>query len=228
MGFFQRFRRIIRSNLNDMISRSEDPEKMLDQVIMDMNKQMIESKKSVAGAIADEKKLERQMNQTLATAREWEDKAKLAVRAGKDDLAKEALLRKQEYMSEAGQYREQLDGQHNSVEKLKQSLRQLQQKIDEAQRKRNLLIARAKRAKAQQRMQESIKGMNKSGAFEAFDRLSEKVDRMEAELEAHEELEGPVKDDLERQFEALEDNSGGSADLLLEDLKQRMKDEQLP
>jgi phage shock protein A len=224
MGFFQRFRRMVKGNLNDMISRAEDPEKMLDQVIIDMNKQMIESKKSVAGAIADEKKLERQLKQTLATAQEWEEKAKLAVRAGKDDLAKEALLRKKEYMEEAGQYREQLEGQHESVESLKQSLRQLQQKIDEAQRKRNLLIARAKRAKAQQRMQDTIKGINQSSAFDAFDRLSEKVDKMEAENEAYQELEGPVKDDIERQFEALEDNSG-SADLLLEDLKQRMNDE---
>ncbi|ADK79299.1 PspA/IM30 family protein [Sediminispirochaeta smaragdinae] len=226
MGFFQRFRRMIKSNLNEMISKAEDPEKMLDQVIVDMNRQMIESKKSVAGAIADEKKLERQLNQTIAAAREWEEKAKLAVRAGKDDLAKEALLRKQEYMGEAAQYREQLEGQHDSVEKLKQSLRQLQQKIDEAQRKRNLLIARAKRAKAQQKMQETIKGINQNSAFEAFDRLSEKVDRMEAENEAYEELDAPVKDDLERQFEALEDGSGTSADLLLEDLKQRMKHEE--
>jgi phage shock protein A len=129
-------------------------------------------------------------------------------------------------MSEAAQYREQLESQHESVEKLKQSLRQLQQKMDEAQRKRNLLIARAKRAKAQQKMQDTIKGINKSGAFDAFDRLSEKVDRMEAENEAYEELEGPVKDDLERQFEALEDGRGTSADLLLEDLKQRMKDDE--
>jgi phage shock protein A len=217
---------MIKSNLNEMISKAEDPEKMLDQVIVDMNRQMIESKKSVAGAIADEKKLERQLNQTIAAAREWEEKAKLAVRAGKDDLAKEALLRKQEYMGEAAQYREQLGGQHDSVEKLKQSLRQLQQKIDEAQRKRNLLIARAKRAKAQQKMQETIKGINQNSAFEAFDRLSEKVDRMEAENEAYEELDAPVKDDLERQFEALEDGSGTSADLLLEDLKQRMKHEE--
>lgn len=226
MGFFQRFRRMVKSNLNDMISRAEDPEKMLDQVIVDMNRQMIESKKSVAGAIADEKKLERQLNQTLSVAREWEDKAKLAVKAGKDSLAKEALVRKQEYMSEAAQYREQLESQHESVEKLKQSLRQLQQKMDEAQRKRNLLIARAKRAKAQQKMQDTIKGINKSGAFDAFDRLSEKVDRMEAENEAYEELDGPVKDDLERQFEALEDGRTTSADLLLEDLKQRMKDDE--
>ncbi len=226
MGFFQRFRRMVKSNLNDMISRAEDPEKMLDQVIVDMNRQMIESKKSVAGAIADEKKLERQLNQTLSVAREWEDKAKLAVKAGKDSLAKEALLRKQEYMSEASQYREQLESQHESVEKLKQSLRQLQQKMDEAQRKRNLLIARAKRAKAQQKMQDTIKGINKNGAFDAFDRLSEKVDRMEAENEAYEEIEGPIKDDLERQFEALEDGRTTSADLLLEDLKQRMKDDE--
>src|SRR6056297_1087350 len=119
MGFFERFRRMIKSNLNQMISRAEDPEKMLNQLIIDMNEQLIESKKSVAAAIADEKKLERQMNEQLEQSSDWERKAMLAVRSGKDDLAKEALVRKREYDGYAVQYRTQYQAQHESVEKLK-------------------------------------------------------------------------------------------------------------
>lgn len=227
MGLFGRFKRVVKSNINDMISKAENPEKMLNQLIIDMNEQLIESKKSVAAAIADDKKLERQMNQTATTSKEWERKAVLAVKAGKDDLAKEALLRKQEYEGMAVQYKQQWEAQHSSVEQLKQSLRQLQQKIEEAQRKKNLLIARARRADAQKRIQKTIGGMGNTGAFEAFDRMAAKVDKIEAEAEAMKEIEEVSSGaDLEQQFAALE-GSSTSADLLLEDLKAKMKTEEI-
>ncbi len=222
MGIFDRFKRVVKSNLNDMISKAENPEKMLNQLIIDMNEQLIESKKSVASAIADEKKLERAMNQNGAQADEWERKARLALKAGKEDLAKEALLRKQEYSGLAGQYREQWQAQHESVEKLKQSLRGLQQKIEEAQRKKNLLIARAKRAEAQKRIQATIGNMADSSAFAAFDRMAAKVDQIEAEVDAMAEIEDmSKKDDIESQFAQLESGDAG-ADILLEDLRKKM------
>ncbi len=231
MGIFDRFRRVVKSNLNDMISKAENPEKMLNQLIIDMNEQLIESKKSVASAIADEKKLERQMIQNQQQSEEWEGKARLALKAGKEDLAKEALLRKQEYDNLAGQYKTQFDSQHASVEKLKQSLRQLQQKIEEAQRKKNLLVARAKRAEAQKRIQSTIGSMSDNSAFEAFDRMASRVDQIEAEADAMQEIEdmsGSEEKDLDKQFAQLE-SSSSSADLLLEDLKKKMKgEEQLP
>ncbi len=224
MGIFDRFRRVVKSNLNDMISRAENPEKMLNQLIIDMNEQLIESKKSVAAAIADEKKLERQMNEQFEQSKEWERKAMLAVRSGKDDLAKEALVRKQEYDSYAGQYQVQFQAQHQSVEKLKGSLRQLQQRIEEAQRKKNLLIARAKRAEAQQKIQNTLGSLSDTSAFDAFDRMSSKVDQIEAQADAMEELSDlGNRDSLEKQFEALE-SSDKTADLLLEDLKKKMND----
>ena len=227
MGIFDRFKRVVKSNINDMISKAENPEKMLNQLIIDMNEQLIDSKKSVAAAIADDKKLERQKNQTESLANEWEKKAMLAVKAGKDDLAKEALLRKQEYDNMAGQYKQQWEAQHQSVEQLKQSLRQLQQKIEEAQRKKNLLVARAKRADAQKRIQKTIGGMKNTSAFEAFERMSAKVDKIEAEADAMRELEDMSQgQDLEKQFAALE-GSSANADLLLEDLKNKMKKEEL-
>lgn len=221
MGIFDRFKRVVKSNLNDMISKAENPEKMLNQLIVDMNEQLFESKKNVAAAIADEKKLERQMNQQFAQASDWENKARLALKAGKDDLAKQALLRKQEFDKLGAQYQEQWTSQHESVEKLKEALRQLQQKIEEAQRKKNLLVARAKRAEAQKKIQQTIGGMSQSSAFEAFDRMAAKVDQIEAEADATKELEDMNSSgDLEQQFAALE-GSDSSADLLLEEFKKK-------
>ncbi|TVR63072.1 MAG: PspA/IM30 family protein [Spirochaetaceae bacterium] len=224
MGLFDRFRRVVKSNLNDMISKAENPEKMLNQLIVDMNQQLIESKKSVASAIADEKKLERQIQENHAQAQEWERKAMLALKAGKEDLAKEALLRKQDFEKTAAQYKEQWEAQHASVEKLKTALRGLQQKIEEAQRKKNLLVARARRAEAQKKIQETLGGMADTSAFSAFERMSTKMDQIEAENEAMGEIEDmSATDTLESRFAELESsktNAGGDA--MLEDLKKRM------
>jgi len=119
MSIFSRLKTLISSNVNDAISKAEKPEKMLNQLIIEMQEQLLESKRSVALAIADEKKLERELASQEAQAQEWEKKAMLAVRAGKDDLAKEALLRKQEYDNAAAEYRKQWEAQKLSVEKLK-------------------------------------------------------------------------------------------------------------
>ena len=225
MGLFDRFRRVVKSNINDMISKAENPEKMLNQLVVDMNDQLIESKKAVASSIADEKKLERELLQQRAQADDWEKKAMLAVKSGKDDLAKQALVRKQEHTELVTTYQTQWEAQHQSVEQLKSSLRELQQKIEEAQRKKNLLIARAKRAEAQKRIQQTLSASatRDTSAFEAFERMAAKVDQIEAEADADKEiaaLDAPQKD-LERQFKALE-GGDASADKLLEDLKSKM------
>ena len=223
MGIFSRLKTLISSNVNDMISKAEKPEKMLNQLIIDMQTQLLESKRAVALAIADEKKLEREVANQESQAQEWEKKAMLAVRAGQDDLAREALLRKQEYDGAAAEYRKQWESQKESVERLKESLRELQNKIEEAQRKKNLLIARAKRAEAQQKIQNTISSVSGNrGAFDAFDRMAQKVDQMEAHADAAKELEDLSSNaSLEKRFAELE-RSGSSADLLLDDLKKKM------
>jgi phage shock protein A len=223
MGIFSRLKTMISSNVNDLIGKAEKPEKMLNQLIIDMQTQLLESKKAVALAIADEKKLERELLNQETQAQEWERKAMLAVRAGKDDLAREALIRKQEYDNASSEYRKQWESQKASVEKLKESLRELQNKIEEAQRKKNLLIARAKRAEAQQKIQSTISSVDGNrSAFDAFDRMAQKVDQMEAQAEAARELEDLSNNSsLERRFTELE-KSDTSADLLLEDLKKKM------
>ena len=224
MGIFSRLKTLIASNVNSAISKAEKPEKMLNQLIIEMNEQLIESKKAVAMAIADEKKLEREKDNQFAQAKEWERKAMLAVTSGKDDLAKEALLRKQEYDNASAEYQKQWEAQKNSVDQLKESLRELQNKIEEAQRKKNLLIARAKRAEAQQKIQDTISSVSGNrSAFDAFDRMAAKVDEMEAMADASKELQDLSNNsDLERQFKQLE-KSDTAADMMLLELKEKMK-----
>jgi phage shock protein A len=187
-----------------------------------MNENLIEAKKQVASSIADEKKLERQMLENKGQADEWERKAMLAVKAGKDDLAKEALLRKQEYEGYAASFQKEYDSQHASVEQLKDALRQLQAKIEEAGRKKNLLIARAKRAEAQKQIQQTMGTLGSGSSFDTFDRMTAKVDQLEAEADAAGELASISADQkLEDKFKELE-SSGDTADKLLEDLKAKM------
>jgi phage shock protein A len=224
MGIFSRLKRLIASDVNDLINKAEKPEKILNQLIIEMNEQLVESKKAVAMAIAEEKKLEREKNNQFAQAQEWERKAMLAVNNNKDDLAKEALLRKQEYDNAAIEYQRQWESQKISVEQLKESLRELQNKIDEAQRKKNLLIARAKRAEAQQKIQDTISNVSGStSAFEAFDRMAAKVDQMEAEADASKDLEDLRKNaDMDKRFADLE-KADSNADAMLQELKEKMK-----
>src|SRR5437868_3457314 len=134
MGIFARLATLIKSNLNDLISRSEDPVKMLEQAVLDMSTQLIEAKKQVAITIADEKKLAKQAEQEAANAAEWERRAMLAVKSGDDVLAKEALNRKKEHDQLATTLKDQWAKQKQAVEQLKTALRLLNNKIEEAKR----------------------------------------------------------------------------------------------
>lgn len=222
MGILDRIRTVLKANINALISKAEDPEKMLNQLIMDMNEQLLDAKKQVAMSIADEKKLERQALENKTQGEEWERKAMLAVKAGKDDLAREALLRKQEYDGYASSFQKEFDSQHASVEQLKDALRQLQAKIEEASRKKNLLVARAKRAEAQKQIQQTMGSLSANSSFDTFDRMAQKVDQVEAEAEALKELGAVTADQkLEDKFKELE-SSDASSDKLLEDLKAKM------
>src|SRR5215510_6040386 len=145
MGIFSRLGTLIKSNLNDLISKAEDPQKMLNQIVLEMQNQLVEAKKQVAVSIADEKRLKKQWDEQVELSKEWERKAMLAVRASDDVLAKEALARKGEHDNMQGEFQKQWQLQKDAVEKLKDQLRTLNDKIEEAKRKKNILIARQKR-----------------------------------------------------------------------------------
>lgn len=221
MGVFARLAQLIKANLNDLISRAEDPEKMLNQIIYEMNGQLINAKKQVAVAIADEKHLAKQAEQEAANAAEWERRAMLAIRQGDDTLAKEALQRKKEHDDLYKQYEEQWKKQKGSVDQLKTALRVLNDKIEEAKRKKNLIIARTSRAKAQQAIQQTMMGLKDESAFDALKRIEAKVERMETESEAQLEMAQEANGDrLEQKFKNLENVSGVDDDLL--EMKRKM------
>ncbi len=221
MGIFSRLATLIKSNLNDLISKSEDPEKMLNQIVLDMNTQLVEAKKQVASSIADEKRLAKQYEQEAANAAEWERRAMMALRAGNEELAKEALARKKEHDQLAQTFKDQWQKQKQSVESLKRALRMLNDKIEEAKRKKNVLLARKKRAEAQKAIQETMHGLKDASAFETFDRMATKIDQLEAEAEAQADLQEEYTGDvLASKFQSLERGAGAEDDLLA--LKRKM------
>ena len=221
MGIFSRLAQLIKSNLNDLISKSEDPEKMLNQIVLDMNNQLVEAKKQVAASIADEKRLAKQYEQEAANAAEWERRAMMALRAGNEELAKEALSRKKEHDQLAQTFNDQWSKQKASVDQLKRALRMLNDKIEEAKRKKNVLVARKKRAEAQKAIQETMHGLKDQSAFETFDRMSAKIDQLEAEAEAGAELQEEYSGDvLASRFQSLERDAGAEDELAA--LKRKM------
>ena len=223
MGIFSRLGALIKSNINDLITKAEDPEKMLGQVLLEMQQQLVEAKKAVAVAIADEKKLQKQYTSEADKSKEWERKAMVAVRAGDDTLARQALGRKQEHDTIAGQYQQQWVSQKQAVEKLKEALRLLNNKIEEAKRKKNILIARKKRAEAQQQIANTMQGLGDTSAFDTFERMADRIQLMEAEAEAGAELAGELSGDtLESKFLQLEQGAGPSEDEALSELKAKM------
>src|SRR3954462_938047 len=224
MGIFDRFSSLVKSNINDLISKAEDPEKMLTQILVDMRGQLVKAKQQVASAIADEKRLRDQADAEYKQAQDWERRAMLAIQEGRDDLAKQALVRQAEH-SGHGQTLEQTWEQHRlETEKLKNSLRDLNDKIEEAKRKKNLLVARQRRAQAQQRIAETMSSLSEKSAFEAFARMEERIETNERQIKASAEIEEEFTGDtLQRDFKQLEKGAVGvSVDNQLLALKQKM------
>jgi phage shock protein A len=224
MGIFDRLSALIRSNINDLISSAENPEKMLNQIIIDMRSQLAKAKQQVAAAIADEKRLRDQVDAEGRQAEDWERRAMLAVQEGRDDLAKQALLRHNEHLQNAQQLEATWQAHKVETEALKGSLRELNEKIGEAKRKKNMLVARQKRAEAQKRISETMSSMSERSAFEAFARMEAKIEDNERRLLANAEIDEEFSGDrLQRDFKRLEAHATAQdADTQLLALKQRM------
>ena len=224
MGIIDRLSSLLRSNINDLISSAENPEKMLNQIIVDMRNQLAKAKQQVAASIADEKRLKDQADAEFKLSDDWEKRAMLAVQEGRDDLAKQALLRGQEHLEHAQALATTWEQHKMETEKLKGSLRDLNDKIEEAKRKKNLLLARQRRAEAQARISQTMSGLSDKSAFEAFARMEEKIGMNERQLQAAQEIDEEFSGDrLAGEFKQLERMSGGAtADAQLLQVKQRM------
>lgn len=224
MGIFDRVSQLFRSNINDLISRAADPEKMLTQIVVDMRGQLVKAKQQVASAIADEKRLRDQADGEYREAQDWERRAMLAVQEGRDDLARQALVRHGEHLAHGQQLEQTWEAHRLETEKLKNALRDLNDKIEEAKRKKNLLIARQRRAQAQQRIADTMSSLSEKSAFEAFARMEERIETNERQIRAAAEIEEEFTGDtLRRDFRALEKGATSvSVDAQLLALKQKM------
>ncbi len=214
MGLFDRVSRVVRSNLNAAVSSAEDPEKLLEQTVIDMQEDQVQLRQAVAQAMASQKRLQQQHNQAQTQANEWQRRAQLALQKGDENLAREALTRRKTFAETANGMQAQLGQQTTQVDALKRNMTALESKIAEAKTKKEMLTARARAAKASEQINKAMGRVDTGSAMGAFDRMEDKVLQMEARSEAVAELAG---DDLESQFARLE--SGSDVDAELEAMK---------
>ncbi len=217
MPILEKFKRIIKSNINDILDHTEDPEKVLNQILEDMQHELKETKIHVAAAIRDQHRLEIQYKENLSIAEKWEQRAVQFVQTGEDSRAKEALRRKRSFAELATNFKQQLDAHRESVVMLKDGLMTLQSRIEEAQRKKELLLARQKRAQAEKIIRETMAGISTSTAMGAFERIDNRVLDAEAEAEAAREVD---ELSLDHQFRHLETDD---LDSELAQLKERVR-----
>ena len=183
MGIFTRFRDIISSNINAMLDKAEDPEKLIRLMIHEMEDTLVEMKASCAGVMAASKKVERQIEEVHARAQYWKEKAELAVSKGRDDLAREALVEKRRYMDRAdGLEREQVE-HHTLIQQYQDDILQLEDKLGAAREKQRMLVQRHIHATRKRRAQEEIRRMDSSEAIFKFEQLENRIERMEAEAD---------------------------------------------
>lgn len=207
MNIFQRFFRIVRANINQLLSGMEDPEKVINQTVTDMQSDLVKVRQAYAEVAASQKRLEKQRQQAQTTASEWYKRAQLALQKGQEELAREALVRKKQQEEMAKSLEQQLALQTENMNKLYSSMQQLEVKINEARAKKDQYIARARTAKTSQKVNEMLGSVNTSSALEAFERMKSKVEELEASAEASAGLIGSGDANLEKQFQALEGTS---------------------
>jgi phage shock protein A len=217
MGLFDRISRVVRANLNDMVSKAEDPEKILEQSIIDMQEDLVQLRQAVAQAIAAQKRTQQQYNQQSTEANNWQQRAQLALTKGDENLAREALVRKKTHAETAATLKTSNETQMAQVDTPKRSLIALESKISEAKTRKDMLKARISAAKAQEQIESATGRLGTSSAMGAFERMEEKVQLMEARAQSAGELAGA---DLENKFKQLE--AGSDVDDELAALKQQM------
>jgi len=218
MGLLDRLSRLLRANLNAFVSDAEDPVKILDQSVADMQEDLVKLRQAVAMAIASQKRLENQSGQAKEQIKNWFSRAELALKKGEDDLAREALSRKKSFQETYESLSTQFQSQNGQVEKLKKSLLLLERKIADARTKKDMLKARAQAAKALQQIQSAVGDLGSKSAMSAFERMEDKVEALEASGQASLELAG---EDLESKFAALE--GGDDIEKELETLRNQLK-----
>lgn len=212
MGVFQRLSDLLKSNINDLIDRAEDPEKMVKQIIIDMQKELNKSTQAYGKAKASERLAEKQYQNAQKISADWEAKAKSALAAGDQELAKKALAKKVKADEDVANYKEMYETISNQTEAIGDQVEVLKAKLEEAKSRQAMLIARSQMADTQKNLAKSMGGMDASSSIEKFNRMEEKIVRKEAEADAFAEIAG-VDDDTVDSFEKIENDAKVDAEL---------------
>ncbi|NMG11429.1 PspA/IM30 family protein [Brasilonema sp. UFV-L1] len=210
MGLIDRMMRVIRANLNSVVVSAEDPEKILEQTVQQMQEHLVQLRQAVASAIATQKRTERQITSAESTALEWYRRAQLALQQGNESLARLALTKRRAYQETAQTLATQIEEQSTIVARLKKDMRTLELKIGEAKTKKDMYIARARSAEASYKLQEMLGGTSSIDNIKAFEQMEEKVLQLEAQTEA---ISTMSTDDLRHQFASLEQSRDVDAEL---------------
>jgi phage shock protein A len=200
MGIFTRFRDIVSSNINAMLDKAEDPEKLIKLMIREMEDTLIEIKASCAGVMASEKKVRRELDDIRSKIGYWEEKAPLAVQKDRDDLAREALIEKRKCTDRATELELEITEHNALIEEYQSHIRQLQEKLSAARDKQRMLVQRHTHANQKRQAQEEIRRMNGADAMYRFDKLENRIERMEAEADL---VNYGAKPSLEEELENL-------------------------
>ncbi len=203
MGIFSRIGDILKANINDMIDRAEDPEKMVKQIILDLQKEVSQATQALGKAMASERMAKRQYDNAVQSSTNWESKAKAALSAGETDMAKKALANKVKADEEAKQYGQMYQQISAQTAQIREQVEAMKAKLEEAKSRQAMLIARSQMAKTQKSLAQSVGGMDASSALDKFDRMEEKVARQEAEAEAFSDIAGASSSD-EKSYEEME------------------------
>jgi phage shock protein A len=201
MGIFTRFRDIVSANINSMLDKAEDPEKMVSMMIREMEDNLVEIKSSCAGIMAESKKIQRQLIQIDSRASYWEEKASLAIEKNRDDLAKEALLEKRRFVDTKLRLELDLEDHQHLISQYQEDIHQLEEKLQAAREKKRMLVQRHIHALHKKQAQKEIRRANSTEAVLKFDELEDRIERMEAEAEM---VNYGQKPSLQAELEQLE------------------------
>jgi len=215
MNLFDRFTRVAKSNLNNILKNLEDPEKIMNQAVEDMQGDLVKIRQSYAEITAMQRRLLKQKEQADALAQDWYNRAQLALKSGNEELAREALNRRQQQVETAQGLQQQIDQQANAVDKLYEGMQILEAKIMESKAKKEQMVARARTAQSTQKVNDMLGGITGKTSMDAFTRMEEKVEALEAAAEVSAEmgsiggnaLPGSAESSLEKQFALLEGQS---------------------
>ena len=213
MGFFSRMIDIFKSNVNDLIDRAEDPEKMVKQIITDMQQELNKSTQALGKAVASERLAQKQFTEAQKKSADWEAKAKAALASNNIDLAKRALNLKVKADEEVAAYKEMYETISSQTEAIRTQVETLKAKLAEAKSRQAMLIARSQMADTKKNLAQSISGVNTSSAYEKLNRMEEKVAQKEAEADAFAEIAGTASSKDYETFEQLQNDAKVDSEL---------------